>query len=608
MDKRAFMVESARTGAFYCGRCGRKMLYDHYNMFKHACRCGGEPAKREDLILAEEGKDWGYLLEEGEQSLLFSVCTPRLKVIRGFTDRFHGMEWEPVFRAEFPAGSRTPLLALNKTGLEMDVLLSLVRAGRICRIGEETDKEIIRRVFPGVPDVFSLQMFAYIYQHRGFAGRSGIDPGLKAFLINKCPSAKEWKSFVPVSSFRRQMRGGGTEEAIPVYAALYRDRKGSPILQVILKRKKKQSVFLFARGYACCSEDVDLKALAGERCILVGPALGAVLEFDRLCPEYLLKQYVRRSANILVPLLSPGYHNGMELAAKAGAAGIAERFDTLTAFDNTPWLYRNLKDMFGLPVSVLRALDRDQVSDAILERMKEIFRCSPAFLQFDSYTPSMMEFFMRADLTRSGRPGIPGIRDLTDRQILQILRYLEKHPGDGHYYCDYLRACAQLGEYPCGLTPGIGIREAHDRVVGRIRNRHDSRTRMSFEAVVSDPEYRKLSTCLTEEDEESFGEDPYLITVPRTSDDLFIESEAMHNCVRIYVDAVAAGRTRICFLREKKDPAKSCGTIEVSGDGRRLVQAKGFANKALPVRAQRFVKKWCASRRIRICTCDITCS
>ena len=131
---------------------------------------------------------------------------------------------------------------------------------------------------------------------------------------------------------------------------------------------------------------------------------------------------------------------------------------------------------------------------------------------------------------------------------------------------------------------------------------------MSFEAVVSDPEYRKLSTCLTEEDEESFGEDPYLITVPRTSDDLFIESEAMHNCVRIYVDAVAAGRTRICFLREKKDPAKSCGTIEVSGDGRRLVQAKGFANKALPVRAQRFVKKWCASRRIRICTCDITCS
>ena len=38
---------------------------------------------------------------------------------------------------------------------------------------------------------------------------------------------------------------------------------------------------------------------------------------------------------------------------------------------------------------------------------------------------------MRADITHSGMRGIEGIDALSDKQILQILRCLEKHPDDG---------------------------------------------------------------------------------------------------------------------------------------------------------------------------------
>ena len=64
-------------------------------------------------------------------------------------------------------------------------------------------------------------------------------------------------------------------------------------------------------------------------------------------------------------------------------------------------------------------------------------------------------------------------------------------------------------------------------------------------------------------------------------------------------------RARACITGEKEKPDKSYGTIEVSGDGSRLIQAKAFANRRLPGKAQRFVIKWCRSKRIRIDTGDI---
>ena len=598
MDK-SFYVRSAETGACYCGRCGKRQLNDRYNMQKHGQICSPQFKAGDDVYVVDEGSSLGYRLESkvnagsSPDMLTLSICTPVLTRIRGFKDRFSGMEWKTVFTAEFAAGTRVSQILRNETGYDMEVLLSLIRAGRIIPISNESDREVIRRVFPGVIDVYSLQMFAHIYKNKGFITENQIKQGTERLLFSKIPESTSWKE----------------PGKIPIHTALYKHRNDTYILQVVLESEPEKTVFLFTRGYSSCSREVNFKELFRQDYYLVGNAMKAIEQFDKVYPEYHLAMYAKRSQNILTPLLAADYHTGMELAAKAGATAIAESYDKLSVFEKSPKLFHNLKDLFGVSVQVLRALHRDQINDGVMTRIRKIYEYQPAFLQFDSYTDSMMELYMRGDITRRrvrGAHADNGIGALNDRQILQILRYLQKHPNDGQYYLDYLNACAQLGEYEYGLTPNLPIREAHDRVVARIKNKHDMAAQRSFELVVRSANYLALTTWLTEEDEKFYDKDPYMVIAPDTSDDLFKESESMHNCVRIYVPLVVKRLTRIYFLREKEEPDKSYGTIEVSGDGQRLVQAKAFGNKKLSVRAQRFVTKWCKHKRITIDTWDIT--
>ena len=597
---KSFFVRSPETGACFCGKCGKRQLTDLYNMQKHAQICDPRLSERDEVLVVEEGRSWGYRLESAPGVLTLSVCAPFLTRIRGFKDRFSGMEWIPVFVAEFPAGTKNPRILSNDTGYEMEVLLSLIRAGRIIPIRTERDSEVIRHVFPCI-DIYSLQMFAYIYKCKGFTADKRIKPGTEAWLFEKTPGSKEWK----------ELEKHLTPEPgkIPMYAAVYKYRNDSYILQVVLKMRQEKIVFLFTRGYCSCSREVDLNEVFRHQYYLVGNAMKAIEVFDKAYPEYHLAMYAKSSENILTPLLAADYHTGMELAAKAGATAIAESYDKLSVFEKSPRLFHNLKDLFGVSVPVLRALQRDQINDSVMARLREIYEYQPAFLQFESYTDSMIEFYMRGNITHRGanrERAIDGIGALSDKQILQILRYLGKHPDDGHYYCDYMNACAQLGEYAYGITPNIPIREAHDRVVSRIRNDQNWAEKRRFEYAVNSEEYLRLATCFTEEDEETFGKDPYMVTIPETSDDLFRESENMHNCVRIYVSRVARKSSRIYFLREKEKPDKSYGTIEVSGDGSRLIQAKAFGNRKLPSIAQKFMTKWCRHKMIRIDTLDIT--
>ena len=666
MDKSFYVIPAGKDATTshvcYCGRCGKRQLLDHYNVLKHEQTCN--PSDRnpkgsnafavdqqthnpqisltDDVVIVEERNYWGYRLEstEGDGAaggiLKLSICIPSLIKIPGFTDRFSGMEWVPVFEADFPTGAKDPRILGNETGFDMEILLVMIRAGRISPISTESDRAVIRRVFPSVIDVFSLEMFVQIYRNKGFTTDIRIKPDTESWLFRNTPNSKEWKklgvyeerknsdngSFWDFRKRKKNLRTGGTipqnvrrppsihqPGKTPIYAALFKHRNDMYILQIVLKNGPEKTVFLFTRGYCSCSREVDLSDILQQEYYLVGKAMKAIEQFDKAYPEYHLSMYVKRSENILVPLLAADYHVGMELAAKAGATAIAENYNKLKVFERSASRLHNLKDLFGVSLPVLRALRRDQVNNRVLARLKAIYKYQPAFLQFDAYTDSMMEFYIRGDITHKGVNrvrNIEGIGELCDKQILQILRYLEKNPDAGHYYCDYMNACAQLGEYEYGITPSIPILEAHDRVIARIKNKHDMNTRKAFETIVTSDDYLKLVTYDNEQDEKVFGKDLYMVTAPETSDDLFRESERMHNCVRIYVSRVVERSTRIYFLRSKNEPDKSLGTIEVSGDGKRLRQAKAFANCKLSRDVQGFVIKWCRYKGIDIDTRDIT--
>ena len=407
----------------------------------------------------------------------------------------------------------------------------------------------------------------------------------------------------------------------PLKAVLVKGRDSSLILRVTLSRAGQEPVaFLFSRGYAACTPNADVKSVLKEKCTLDGDSEKAVRWFARACPEYHLEQYLDKSSNVLIPLIAPEYHNLLELAAKAAIPAVAENMDSLEQFEKDPFVIRNLQTAFGLPLHVLRALRPQDTTPELLEKLAEIHRSHPGLLQFDRFTPSMCSFYenMKIHMTAAGKKTASGHRhsgrryringltrtDLTDAQVLQILRYLYRKNASWQYLCDYINACELLGEYPYGFLPKNSLVEAHDRVVERIGIRENDTEEFSFVRAVLSRNYQSLVTNETEEDQEFFRDDPFVIIAPRHRQDLFAESASMHNCVRIYTHRVAAGNTKIYFLRKKTAPMRSYGTIEVQGW--RLIQAKGFANSRLDRQAQDFILKWCEARHLLIRTRDIT--
>ena len=659
---RHFLMRSDKFNKWFCGRCGKRLIPDLYNAGKHAQSCGFSCSEsgRDRNVIADY--DRGYRLTAEGEDLHLEICRPELVPIPGFPDRFRGIRWITVMDTVFPSGSREPEVIKNDSGADPDLWLAMIRAEKCCRIHSSTDAQIIRQVFPGIIRIYSLQMFAHIYRTKGFyhtrllteqeamrlmlmsekdALRLMLTEQEAARLLmaaaekpsgkacNLEPAAKAC-NVEPAAKSRNTASGNNGLPALsparsnvgtPLKAVLVKGRDSSLILRITLSGAGQEPVaFLFSRGYAACTPNADVKSVLKEKCTLDGDSEKAVRWFARACPEYHLEQYLDKSSNILIPLIAPEYHNLLELAAKAAIPAVAENMDSLEQFEKDPFVIRNLQTAFGLPLHVLRALRPQDTTPELLVKLSEIYRSHPGLLQFDRFTPSMCSFYenMKIHMTAAGKKTASGHRhsgrryringltrtDLTDAQVLQILRYLYRKNASWQYLCDYINACELLGEYPYGFLPKNSLVEAHDRVVERIGIRENDTEEFSFARAVLSRNYQSLVTNETEEDQEFFRDDPFVIIAPRHRQDLFVESASMHNCVRIYTHRVAAGNTKIYFLRKKTAPMRSYGTIEVQGW--RLIQAKGFANSRLDRQAQDFILKWCEARHLLIRTRDIT--
>ena len=199
----------------------------------------------------------------------------------------------------------------------------------------------------------------------------------------------------------------------------------------------------------------------------------------------------------------------------------------------------------------------------------------------------------------------------------RLVKYLErqqkKHP-DHHItidiYTDYLNYCRRLNMditdkaayMPRDLT------EAHDNLIREYRQiqvlRQEEELRKQSirkkrEAKTKNQAYRKLRPKIL--GKYSFEADGMMVYVPKKLEELIDEGIAMHSCVGTYVDRVAAGKTIVVFIRSAEDPKERIGTMEISADGRSIVQARAKFNKNLPPEAAAFVEKFKADKIDIIC-------
>ena len=174
-------------------------------------------------------------------------------------------------------------------------------------------------------------------------------------------------------------------------------------------------------------------------------------------------------------------------------------------------------------------------------------------------------------------------------------------------YRDYLNLSAQNRNYLAGYTP---TREelwtVHYQALLSNHSSISAEKETLFAERVKDPDYASLSSEYTEEDKKYFSKDSFTIITPTHAYDLYVESQLMHNCVRIYLDSVLNKRCNILFLRKKDAAYSPYVTIEVTSSDHRLVQCKAMYNQLPSKEVCEFVSKWARYKHVEISTDDIS--
>ena len=190
----------------------------------------------------------------------------------------------------------------------------------------------------------------------------------------------------------------------------------------------------------------------------------------------------------------------------------------------------------------------------------------------------------------------------------RLMKYLErqrlKHPGYTltiDLYTDYLRYCQRLNMDTTEKSTFMprDLIEAHDTLIREWREiqelrqeeeRRKASLREKRDAKSKNSSYKKIRKKILRQ--YSFEADGMTIYVPKKLEELVDEGIAMHSCVGTYVDRVAKGMTIVVFIRSAQDLKERIGTMEISRDGLRIVQARAKFNKDLPPEAAEFVQKF----------------
>ena len=602
IDRRFFIVAKSKHRC-YCAYCGKIQLQDYYNYKKHGNICGF--TDDDNFTPVREGVTYGYRWSKEGQKLRFSVCLPRLILRPGFSDRYLGGCWDSVFEAELSLAQKKVEILKNETDIDFDEWIARADKEDLVRIHAGSDGEAIRSAFPGIIDIWDLKTFINLYRKKGYRYVPLLTEETARHLVEQGFSDAQ-KTDLALKNRKEEKN-----ELIPCKASLFKEKStGAMILRLIMDCEDGPQGFLFSRKYYVYTYRAypNLRSLFSRRLEMDKRSRDIILRFATVYPGYYLREYLEtdENGNVLIPLLASDYHVLYELLAKAGLANVACHAE-LCEWKVPAESIRNLKDTFGLPVSILRRLDREAVSRENLNTARRIYEADASYLNFNCLRESMMRILYYVDPTNPEHPHryLDWDGPLTKQQILRILRYFQDHPDYNYFlYRDYLNLCHYENIFDYGLLPD-NLQAAHDTMMRLKSERDNANVQETFQQQLDKPEYQKLATNSDDEDNEVFEEDEFLILLPVESDDLYREGYAMHNCVRSYTNAVCRGITRIVFLRKKDEPGKSLGTIEVSSNNH-LVQAKAFANGHLGRQAQLFVRKWAKVKKLTIRTRDLS--
>lgn len=90
----------------------------------------------------------------------------------------------------------------------------------------------------------------------------------------------------------------------------------------------------------------------------------------------------------------------------------------------------------------------------------------------------------------------------------------------------------------------------------------------------------------------------YVVLAPKEPRDLVEEGSSLHHCVSSYVDSLLKGRTKVMFLRDKKEQDKSLVTLEIKNGI--LRQAYGLSNRETTTEQDLVLQQYAKSKGLEL--------
>lgn len=147
------------------------------------------------------------------------------------------------------------------------------------------------------------------------------------------------------------------------------------------------------------------------------------------------------------------------------------------------------------------------------------------------------------------------------------------------------------------------------RMMSKVSNKYDKYPRNFLTThQIATRNYNRLKEKFDEEDFKAryndsfnFEWEDFIITYPKSTQDVKDEAVQQNHCVASYIRRVINGECHILFLREKENPDKSLITLELREN--KVVQARGKFNRETTKEEREVVEKYekVLERRLKVC-------
>lgn len=586
IQKRAFVRND--KGLVYCSKCGALLYQDFYNYNRHLYDCRFKPSDLGYKTI-NENEASAYAVRYEANKLYIYVLAMRLKPKAITYKGYKGAEWVIIFKAVLS----TKKVAIKESG-EGTLEDWVKKFEKMECLNEKEPAEIIKHVF-NIPGYRSFESFLQLYKEGRYLQEEKIPEDKLAEILKEPKDELEYFQYAT------------NEEIYNVYKCKLVTYNEEHFLLVRIYTSEGIGHCIVGENYFRTNHWVDMDVLLEDTSVFEISEDDLEI-FDKANPKFLLKHFIDSGGtNLSYPLFIGFYDRTMELLAKADCWKLVKDYDKLL-FNNKGFIKteeKNLNGIMGLSAKVLKKIDKSALEcENMLRTLFIIYNTNKDYItQRKRISSSLIQYFENNIITETEHAisaVIPSAKNISEKRKRLFMDYFENLGEEYSFFLDYLHMLRRLN-YKIEYFPS-NLREVHDRLWRESAQNYWRVDPRRFEEVVHSEEYLSLTT--THENEcDFFKKSEYVILAPRGEDDMFLESENLSHCVRIYTRNVIEKRTKIYFLRKRDQPEKSLATIEVYKD--QVFQLKAFANSKADSSAREFVRRWSKLKGLGINTQDV---